>query len=440
MTFRSMFLLTSRILKPKESAVSHARRSLLGAVICIALSMIPLVVVLVVSDGMIEGITGRIVGLSSYHAQIAQDRTFPTTEQNMQVLEKIAADVSQVEGVTGTFIERQGSALAAGKGGRSGAAVRAVEERFFTESAAFSQYVEVIDGEAAFPQKNSAVIGKKIAELLDLKTGDTVRLISAKTTENGSVLPKVSSFKVSGIVSSGYQEIDALWFFIPLDTGFEYLSSSASTISIGIETEDPFGPSYDPLALSLDRLTPDGFMFFRWSELNTSQYENFASTRVMLLFVMFLIVLVASVNISSALVMLVLERRKEIAILKSLGASGAGISGVYIMTGAIAGFVGTVTGILLGVICAVNVNSVVQWMEKAINSIGRLLYSVFSSGEFAEIHLMDPAYYLESVPVTVSVKELCIIAAGTVLLSVLVSVIPAVRAGKDKPINILRKV
>ncbi|MBQ0166777.1 MAG: ABC transporter permease [Treponema sp.] len=440
MTFRSVLLLTSRILKPKESAVSHARRSLLGAVVCIALSMIPLVVVLVVSDGMIEGITSRIVGLSSYHAQIAQDRTFADPEYNMEVLRDIAEEASTLEGVTGTFIERQGSALAAGKGGRSGAAVRSVEERFFTESAAFSQYVEIIDGEAAFPEKNSTVIGKKIAELLDLSVGDTIRLITARTTDTGSVLPKVSSFKVTGIVSSGYQEIDALWVFIPLETGFDYLATSASTISVGIETEDPFGPSYEPLALELDDITPYGFMFFRWSDLNSAQYENFASTRVMLLFVMVLIVLVASINISSALVMLVLERRKEIAILKSLGASEAGVSGVYILTGAAAGFAGTVPGILLGVLCAVNVNSVVQWVEKVINEIGRLAYSLFSSGEYADVHLMDPAFYLEKIPVTVSVSELLIIAAGTVLLSVLVSVIPAVRAGKDKPLNILRKV
>lgn len=440
MTFRSVLLLTSRILKPKESAVSHARRSLLGAVICIALSMIPLVVVLVVSDGMIEGITGRIVGLSSYHAQIAQDKTFKSVEDNLEALNDIAAEVSGTEGVTGTFIERQGSALAAGTGGRSGAVVRAVEGRFFTEGAAFTQYVEVVEGEAAFPDKNSAVIGKKIAELLSLKTGDTIRLITAKTTESGSVLPKVSSFKVSGIVSCGYQEIDALWVFIPLETGFSYLSTAASTISIGIETQDPFGKDYEPLARKLDRLTPDGFMFFRWSELNSAQYENFASTRVMLLFVMFLIVLVASVNISSALVMLVLERRKEIAILKSLGASGAGISLSYILTGAVAGFVGTVTGIIPGVICAVNINSVIQWVEKAVNAVGKLFFLVFSDGEYTAIHLMDPAYYLETIPVTVSVKELLIIAAGTVLLSILVSVIPAVRAGKDKPLNILRKV
>lgn len=440
MTFRSVLLLTSRILKPKESAVSHARRSLLGAVLCIALSMIPLVVVLVVSDGMIEGITGRIVGLSSYHAQIAQDRTFQSVEKNLEVLNSIAAGAREVEGVTGTFIERQGSALAAGKGGRSGAVVRAVEERFFTESSAFTQYVEIVDGEAAFPVKNSAVIGKKIAELLEIKCGDTIRLISAKTTDTGSVLPKVSSFTVSGIVSSGYQEIDALWVFIPLETGFSYLASSASTVSIGIETEDPFDPSFETVARNLEEVTPDDFMFFRWSELNSAQYENFASTRVMLLFVMFLIVLVASVNISSALVMLVLERRKEIAILKSLGASGAGISCVYILTGAAAGFVGTIAGIIPGVLCAVNINSMIQWIEKAINGIGRLVYTVFSSTDYTAVHLMDPAFYLESIPVTVSVKELLVIAAGTVLLSVLVSVIPAVRAGKDKPLNILRKV
>ena len=367
MKLASVFLICSRIIKPKDSALTNARKSLLGAVFCIALSLIPLTVVLVVTDGMIEGITNRIVGLSSFHMQAVQVRNYSNTDDNLLALETMAQKFLENPKVLNTYIERQGTVLAAGKTGRSGATVRAVEDKLFTENKAFAEYLEVVEGSASFSSKKSCVIGKKIAELLGLSVGDTIRLISTKTMASGSVIPKFSNYTVEGIVSSGYQEIDALWVFIPLESGFEYLSSAASSIYVGIEVENPFDADFYSIAYDLDSTLTPGFSLYTWHDFNQSQYENFASTKLMLLFVMFLIVLVASVNISSALVMLVMEKRKDIAILKSLGASNGGIGLSFVLTGGAAGLLGTIIGIPLGLLCAVNINSIITLFENIIN-------------------------------------------------------------------------
>jgi len=440
MKLASIFLFCSRIIKPKESALTNARKSLIGAVFCIALSLIPLTVVLVVTDGMIEGITNRIVGLSSFHMQVAQVRTYNDTDENFSVLQEIAKSVKKHPNVINTFIERQGTVLAAGKKGRSGATVRAVEPRLFTENKAFAEYLEVIEGSATFSSGKSCVIGKKIAELLGLSVGDTVRLISTKTSLKGAVIPKISTFKVEGIVSSGYQEIDALWIFIPLDTGFEYLSSAASSIYVGVETDKPFDDNFYYTVRDIDSLIPSGFSLYSWKELNASQYENFASTKIMLLFVMFLIVLVASVNVSSALVMLVMEKRKDIAILKSLGASNKGIGLSFVFAGGVAGFLGTLIGIPIGLLCAININSIISFFEKIINTFSKLIYYIIDGENYIPISLLDPAYYLETIPIVIPGKEILLIALGTVVLSILVSIIPASKAAKEKPLNIIRKI
>ena len=436
----SVLMLFGRIIKPKESASSNARKSLLGAMACIALSLVPLVVVLTVSDGMIEGITGRIIGLSSFHLQVTQTTSFKSTEENFAVLEDISKQAKEVPGVVSTFIERSGSVLAAGKKGRSGAALRAVEESFFTQNAAFNQYVEVIDGTASFPASNSAVVGKKIAETIGLGVGDTIRIISGKTGSDGKVTPKVKTFKVSGIVSSGYQEIDALWVFIPIDSGFSFLSSAASQIFIGVETDDAFSDEIYRVVQEIYTFLPNEFDIYTWKDLNSSQYENYATTRILLVFIMVLIVLVASVNISSALVMLVLERRKETAILKSLGASPAGIAAAYLLTGAASGAAGTMIGLPLGLVCALNINEIMKFCENFVNVIGRFVYIISTGTEYIPIHLLDPAFYLEEIPVTVPFPELFLIAVAAVILSAVVSIVPAVHAGSEKPLNILRKV
>ena len=440
MKLASVFLICSRIIKPKDSALTNARKSLLGAVFCIALSLIPLTVVLVVTDGMIEGITNRIVGLSSFHMQAVQVRNYSNTDDNLLALETMAQKFLENPKVLNTYIERQGTVLAAGKTGRSGATVRAVEDKLFTENKAFAEYLEVVEGSASFSSKKSCVIGKKIAELLGLSVGDTIRLISTKTMASGSVIPKFSNYTVEGIVSSGYQEIDALWVFIPLESGFEYLSSAASSISVGIEVENPFDADFYSIAYNLDSTLTPGFSLYTWHDFNQSQYENFASTKLMLLFVMFLIVLVASVNISSALVMLVMEKRKDIAILKSLGASNGGIGLSFVLTGGAAGLLGTIIGIPLGLLCAVNINSIITLFENIINIFNKLIYFIAAKGEYIPISLLDPAYYLETIPVVISGKEIGIIIVGTILLSILVSIIPAKKAGKEKPLDIIRKI
>ena len=436
----SVLMLFGRIVKPKEHASSNARKSLAGAIACVALSLIPLVVVLTVSDGMIEGITGRLVGLSSYHMQVAQNVTINGTNENFRILNDIADKMRNIQGVTAAFIERSGSVLAAGKKGRSGAELRAVDETFFTVNNAFSKYVDVVEGTASFPTEDSAVVGKKIAETIGLNVGDTIRIISGKNSAGGNVIPKVKAFKVSGIVSSGYQEIDALWVFVPLETGFSFLSSAASQIFVGIETEDAFSDQLGRIAIEAYSFLPSQFDIYTWKELNSSQYETYASTRILLVFIMVLIVLVASVNISSALVMLVLERRKETAVLKSLGASPSGIAAAYLLTGAAAGGVGTLFGIPLGLVCALKVNEIIKFCENVVNVIGRFVYIISAGTEYIPVHLLDPAYYLEEIPVNVPFPELFFIAVLAVSLSAVVSIVPAVHAGREKPLSILRKV
>ncbi|MDR2897852.1 MAG: FtsX-like permease family protein, partial [Spirochaetaceae bacterium] len=266
----------------------------------------------------------------------------------------------------------------------------------------------------------------------------TIRLITVRE-RNGAITPNVSSFTVTGIISSGYQELDALWVYIPLETGFATLASASSRSFIGIQTQDPFG-EITRLKPLVHMKLPSSFAVYTWFELNQGQYKNFETTKMLLLFIMFLIVLVASVNISSALVMLVMERRKEIGILKSIGASPSGISFAFLFAGFLTGLGGVLCGIPLGIWCALNVNGILYYFEKLINFFSYLLYTITNTdSQFIPVRLLDPAYYLETIPVELPFFELFCICAGTLVLSVAVSILPAIRAGKEKPLNALRK-
>ena len=423
---------------PKAEKKSIARKSLFGAVLCIGLSLVPLVVVTSITNGMIDGMTERIVGLSSSHIQ-AYVAANISKVQSAEAFKDYADEACSVRGVTGVYPEVEISALAAGKNGRSGIEVRALENDIFVRNKSFAKLFEVCQGDlAAFvnPDQNEkrppVVIGKKMAEDLELSAGDTLRIITTRTSGD-KITPKLSSFRIVAVVSSGYQELDQFWVFIPLEAAYSTLSMESATYNVMIETADAFSPDL----VAIQRRLTDSFgryaNVYRWDQIHTAEFENFSSTKVMLVFVMMLIVLVATVNISSAIVMLVMERQKEIAILKSLGASPRGITSAFLLAALSCGAGGLIIGLPVGIILTIFSNQIVHALERLVN-----WFSLLGGGK-GQLHLMDPAYYLSEIPVEIPVNQIILIIIAVLLLSVLVSYLPSRKAGREKPLDILRK-
>ena len=447
MTIKASLKFARSLIFPKTEKKSSARRSLFGALLCIGLSIVPLVVVLSISNGMINGMTERIIGLSSSHIQAYVASTIKEVS-SAEDFRTYANELKKVDGVLNTYPEVSVTALAAGKSMRTGIQIRAMEKSIFTENPAFvklftftegsvEDYVNSPDNDKAV---KPAIVGQKMAETLNLHAGDSFRIITTKTS-NGKVSPKLSSFKVCAIVTSGYQELDALWVFIPIENAYSYLSLDTANYTVMIETADAFATELVRIQRFMQKQFGRYANFYRWDQVHAAEFENFSSTKVMLVFIMMLIVLVASINVSSAIVMLVMERRKEIAILKSLGASPSGITLSFLITGMACGSGGVLLGLPVGLLASVNANQIVQFIEKIVNmfaKVGYLLKGV-PANEITAIKLMDPAYYLQEIPVDLPFAQILLIAAATILLSLIVSVIPAVKAGKEKPLDILRK-
>ena len=436
MTFSYSLKFAKSLIFPKSEKKSIARKSLFGAVLCIGLSIVPLIVVTSVTNGMIDGMTERIIGLSSSHIQAYVSPNISKVKTVEEFLE-YANDTAAVKGITGIYPEVDISAIAAGKKGRSGIEIRAVEKDIFVRNQSFAKLFEVSEGEIdsfVNPGEDSragAVIGKKLAEDLELHAGDNFRIITTKTSGE-KMVPKLTTFRIAAVVSSGYQELDQFWVFVPIEAAYSSLSMESATYNVMLETEDAFAPEL----VAIQRRVGERFgryaNVYRWDQIHTAEFENFSSTKVMLVFVMMLIVLVATVNISSAIVMLVMERQKEIAILKSIGAKPRGITFAFLTAAFACGAGGLVLGLPIGIILTVFSNQIVHGLEKLIN-----MFAVM--GGHAEVHLMDPAYYLAEIPVEIPVIQIILIAVSVLILSVLVSYIPSRKAGREKPLEILRK-
>ncbi len=445
MTLNASLKFAKSLIFPKSEKKSSARKSLFGALVCIGISIVPLVCVIAITDGMINGMTERLIGLSTSHLQAYIASSAPLVHNGDAFL-TFAEEVESIQGVKAAYPEIRITGLAAGKNIRSGAEIRAVQNDIFQKNESFNKLFNVIEGSidgflaGTKDKKRPAVIGQKLAETLEIHPGDNFKIITTRNI-GGRISPKLTTFTVSAIISSGYQELDALWVFIPLQAAYDSLALANASYTMMIESYDAFSPKLVGLQKEVKSCFGRFANIYRWDQLHASEFENFSSTRVMLVFIMTLIVLVASINISSAIVMLVMERRKEIAILKSIGATPSGITLSFLLAGLSCGIGGVILGLPVGLLCAVNSNQIVSMLEKAVNFIVLLYNSAkgIPASQVSAVHLMDPAYYLSEIPVSIPFYQLLFIIAGTLILSLLVSVIPAIKAGREKPLDILRK-
>lgn len=446
MNLAASFLYAKRIVFPKKSNVSRGTKSLFGAMICIGISLIPLVAILTVSEGMIDGITHRMIELSSHDLQIsAEDSDWQ--KSSYQEIKNFSQKLEEIPGIQKSYPEISCSALVAGKNYRSGAYIRAVEKNLFQSDKGFNEYFELIDGERSFENQNDAIIGKHLSEVLNLKAGDSFRIITINRAGQ-SVVPKLSSFVVKGIVSCGYQELDALWIFIPIESALKNLALNSCQFSIGLSTDFTFDNQ------KLFKLQNDvqNFLYseesfensyvIRWDEANRSQFENFSSTKALLLLIVLVILLAASINISSGVVMLVMERKKEIAILKSTGATSFGISFAFLIAGTSCGLGGLLFGLPIGLFVSVNVNEIIKFFENIANFFVNIFNILVYSKDVvnANVHILNPEYYLQNIPINIPVQKLILMSVFTLVLSMIMAALPSIKAGKEKPINTLRKV
>lgn len=436
MNFKSSFLFAKRILFPKSGRSSIATKSLFGSVLCIGISLIPLVAVLTVSNGMIEGITGRLISLSSSHLEAV------CFEKKPESLDQAQKDALEIPKISAAYPMINFSALATANSKRCGVSVRAIPADVFKSLESYKELYQAKDGSLQdfSDDKNGVLIGQGIAEKLNLKAGDKIRVVLVLKNTGLGLTPSVKTFTVAATVSCGYRELDALWLFMPYGQAKKLSMQSDATFSLMCEVQDPFSKDLPKIQGALKNCLGQNWRVFRWDELNRSQYENFSSTKILLIFIQLLIVLVAAVNISSALIMLVLERRREIAILKALGASPRGVSLSFLMTGFACGAGGLLLGLPLGLLFSVNINGIIRFTEKALNYILRGLY-FFANNDiinFRQIHLLDEEYYLKVIPINIPFGDLFLIGVATLLLSLAASVLPAGKAGKERPLDTLR--
>ena len=383
--------------------------SLLG----IMLGVAALIVVMSVMNGYREELMRLTLGASG-HVYVYGSGSYITEYDELASKLRKAKDVASVAPV----IERQG--LATVKDTAVGVNMRGMTGADFKARPILINSLLTPIHERVLAPGDGVLIGSNLAHSLNLHVGEHIQLLSptGHVTLFGN-MPRLSSYRVAGIFYSGLYVLDSITVFMPLADAQTFFKMPHAVSQIEITTNSPF----DALDLSdnLRRELPE-YRISDWQELNGNLLDALKIERSVMFLILTLIILVAAFNIISSIVMLVQEKRKAIAILRTMGAGRGSILRIFFICGASIGVIGTLLGVLLGLGFSENIETIRQFLQN-----------------FTGLNLFDPViYYLSRLPAIVQMDEVVHITLMSLGLSCLATLYPAWQASTLHPAEVLR--
>ena len=379
----------------------------------IALGVATLIIVMSVMNGFRAELLGRILGING-HIGITANAGYPFNNYHQAVAE--IAGFDKVKTVI-PLVENQ-LLVTAGKAAE-GAMVRGIAKEDLLKKDVLKNSVKYID--LSEYEGNVVIVGSRLAQKMGIVTGDEITLISpnGKVTAFGTV-PRMKSYRVIGAFEVGMYEYDANFIFMPLAAAQKYFGLGDAVTNIDVTLSDD--KYLAEVRQAIVESVGDGAYVYDWKQSNSAFFNAIDVERNVMFLILTLIILVAAFNIITGLIMLVKDKGRDIAVLRTMGATKGMIMRIFFMDGAFIGVVGTTLGLILGVVFCDNIEAIRKGLE-ALS--GRDLFS-------AEI------YFLSQLPAKIDAFEVAMVVLISLLLSFLATIYPAYRAAKFDPVEALR--
>jgi lipoprotein-releasing system permease protein len=387
----------------------------------VTLGVMALIVVLAVMTGFEDDLKEKILGTN---AHIVVIRSGAPMEDYRSVIEKLKG-FKGVQAAT-PFIYNQ-VMLSSGKN-VSGVVLRGIDVATDRQVTRLSKSVVEgsIDGldpkiGAGSDTTPGLMVGKELAKHLNLFLGDKVNVISpmGNITPLG-MMPRMKPFKVTGIFNTGMFEYDSTLAYVSIDQAQRFFDLGDTVTGIQLKVDDVYHTG--ELARIINREMGVNFYARDWMQMNKNILFALKTEKIVMFIILTLIVLVAAFGIASTLFMVVMEKTRDIAILKSMGATGSSIMKIFVLEGLIIGVIGTLLGVASGLLVALN-------LEQIINVIQKITGQDFFSKDI---------YYLDHFPSLVVPSDVVLISVTAVLISFLATLYPAWQASRMLPAEALR--
>ena len=383
--------------------------SLLG----IMLGVATLIIVMSVMNGFRAELLGRILGLNG-QLEVSAPRG------NLGNYDEIADGIINVPGVLAASPVVEGQLLLSANNVSIGGIARGMRAKDLRLKKLLFEGIQS-GGLEGFDNKRGVMIGSRMAQRFHLGIGDKLTFIAPRgTTTAFGTMPRMKAYHVAAIFNVGMSEYDSSFVFMPIRAAEAFFRIKNGVSHIEVSAEDP--EKVDAIKKAIFNQTGSTVWIRDRRQANSSFFTALQVERNVMFLILTLIILVAAFNIISSQVMLVKDKGKGIAILRTIGATRGMILRIFFVTGASVGVIGTVLGSVLGIAFSANIETIRQWIQSLAG------VDLFQ----AEI------YFLSQLPAKVDPSEVVMVISMALLLSFLASIYPAWRAGHLDPVEALR--
>ncbi|MCH9027421.1 MAG: lipoprotein-releasing ABC transporter permease subunit [Proteobacteria bacterium] len=388
----------------------------LASLIGVALGVAALIVVLSIMNGFENELRGRLLSMTS-HATVAAARG------GISDWRELIASAQQQQNVVGAapYVQLQGMLANGSK--LNGALVRGINPRLEKTVDRIDSFMLRGSLDNLNTAGNNIVLGRLLALRLGVDVGDRVNLLVPRTgLAAGDIRPRISRFTVSGIFEAGIQEHDGSLALVNIDDAARLVGLGDSVTGIRLQFDDVFAAPAGIKTFAGSLASADRYRFSDWTVENASYFRAIRIEKTMMSIILLLVVAVAVFNIVATLMMVVTDKRAEIAILRTLGLRAESVVRIFMIQGLVIGWVGALSGVALGVVLALNVGVIMPRLEAWFG------FQVMPSD----------VYYISQLPSDLHTADVLFIAAAALVLSTLATVFPARRAARVEPAEALR--
>ena len=381
----------------------------------IALGVATLIIVMSVMNGFRQELLSQILGLNG-------DIGVYGAATPLSDYDAMSAKIRTIKDVTGAFPIAQGEVLMSGpQGGATGGVARGITPEGLKQLPTVSKHV-IAGSLADLTGGDTIAIGGGLASQFNLSIGSQLTLIlpQGKATVIGTI-PSIQSFRVVAIFQTGMQQYDSSFVFLPLQAAQTLFQQSGTASQIQVFVTDP--DHDDAVKQAIINAFPGVALNIQdWKQNNDSFLAAVTVERNVMFLILTLIIIVAAFNVISSLIMMVKDKAKDIAILRTMGAGSGAVMRIFLMAGASVGVLGTFIGFVLGVLFCQYINDIRLFIQHITGQ-----------------KLFDPTiYYLESLPAQLDWREVTEVVVMSLVLSVLATLYPSWRAAKIDPVETLR--
>lgn len=380
-----------------------ARFTAVAAVLGIGMGVAALIVALALANGFRSEMRDKILQGTSHISVLRADA------RPIENFSELASRLRQVDGVVTATPTTYDGALARGTKDSGYAVIRGVESGP-GQLTQVRQWLTAGSSDSLFESSNepNAVVGVELANRIGLSVGEILLVIPASDTAGG----QARRLRVAGIFRSGLFEYDSTWIYVALDTATMLAGNRPAASVMSVQVRDP--DEVKQVAANITKTLGDRYTTIDWQQANQPLFAALALERRMGLFIIGLIIAIAALNITSMLILVVVERRRDIAILSALGATRAGVMLLFVIEGAVVGAIGVVVGVVTGAAAC------------------------FVGNHYQLVSLPADVYSISNVPLITRPTEMLLAALIAFVLSVLATIYPARAASRLRPVEALR--